>query len=368
MKEKDQLKKTYEFTYNELIQNQDEFDEFDEFDEEYYDEKSIYYQWSKKNDSLIRKGYNWENCFNKTNPIYYGIYEDDRETIYLSERFGYVKPIFEFISFDINYNTNERGEEYINALNLYGLSESGFATPSQISIISIIRDTLLKQIKRQVKLLHKINSEIESILKVYIYETTTGFRELKLGEASRENIIKHVRSVNDVINNTSFFYDCFITHPIQSSKVGLFFKDVHNNPYVSKHLIEATNYGINLFLKMRDPIFEVAVNLAKKIHPLENILEDSLFHGKLSTTKDYKKRILTRRDIVHKAHELKDNGMEVEDMFNFIKKWLFEELGFSKSELKLRFKFEIKDHVDAHNSFNKFVNINKKLLRTIRND
>ena len=64
------------------------------------------------------------------------------------------------------------------------------------------------------------------------------------------------------------------------------------------------------------------------------------------------KQTIERKDIIRKAHSLKRDGMKVNDMFDFISNWLFNELHFSPEEIKIRFNFEL----TSPDSFNRFVN------------
>lgn len=68
------------------------------------------------------------------------------------------------------------------------------------------------------------------------------------------------------------------------------------------------------------------------------------------------KNTLNRTDIILKAKDLKTNGMSVEDVFHHIKNWLFNDLNFTNDELKYHFGFELHSHLDAHKTFNDFVN------------
>ncbi len=68
------------------------------------------------------------------------------------------------------------------------------------------------------------------------------------------------------------------------------------------------------------------------------------------------KNTIKRMDIVLKAIDLKKEGMSVIDVFDYMKKWLFDELNFTNDELKYHFGFELHTHDEAHNTFKDFVN------------
>lgn len=74
--------------------------------------------------------------------------------------------------------------------------------------------------------------------------------------------------------------------------------------------------------------------------------------------KDIRDR-LKRKEIIKKAHDLKNNGMSVENMFHEVKSWLLDELKFTNDELQHKYGFKFHDHEEAHHTFNKFVNKNR---------
>jgi hypothetical protein len=60
--------------------------------------------------------------------------------------------------------------------------------------------------------------------------------------------------------------------------------------------------------------------------------------------------LITKETIIKKAFELKNDGCKNSEVFDKIKEWLFDELGFDNNQLKNKFGFELNDH----ESFNRF--------------
>ena len=67
--------------------------------------------------------------------------------------------------------------------------------------------------------------------------------------------------------------------------------------------------------------------------------------------------LITKEEVVKKAFELKDDGCKNVEVFDKIKDWLFDEIGFDNNQLKHKFGFELNDP----EMFNRFINKNKKL-------
>lgn len=66
--------------------------------------------------------------------------------------------------------------------------------------------------------------------------------------------------------------------------------------------------------------------------------------------------LITKEAIIKKAFDLKDYGYKNLEVFDKIKDWLFNELGFDNNQLKHRFGFELNDF----ESFTRYTNKNVK--------
>lgn len=95
-------------------------------------------------------------------------------------------------------------------------------------------------------------------------------------------------------------------------------------------------------------VFVKTVSLRQK-EDLESLLE-----SEYSERPDDIKKKLNRDDIFKKASSLKENGMNVNPMFEEIKKWLIDDLGFTEEEIKKRYNISLNNP----QSFNRVVNKN----------
>ncbi len=338
----------------------------------------IYYYWNKSNDrKLDNPDFNWKGYFDIPEPINYksshrptgktemvkfpgskkhGI-EPVIKEIPQSEPTGYLTPRFRFINIQIN-RYGFKGDEYKQALETFGISENGTIPPEKLPDISNYRDTILKQLHRQAEQLNKWNRELANVLKVYYYESEQAILKGNPDEYSDEEIKQRARDRSNVLKNLRNLFEALI---LRGAKTDLIerhsmLEKLKENKYISEHLIDATIHGVLTLSQKKDPIIDMAVQLAHKINPLENILEDAFLNDKVRPSKDYLRDNLTKDEIVQKALDLKNDGMKDEPLFNHIKKWLFNDLGFTNSELKMRFNFELHKHEEAHKTFSRFVN------------
>lgn len=335
-----------------------------------------YYKWTKKNDKLNKPNFNWNEYFENPKPISYksttrvtGIekidvrglpnFKDDFIEVNQTAPSGYMLPSFDFINIPYSKFT-DKGEGYRVALELFGLYENDSIKPDIIPLISSYRDTLFVQLNRQIEEINRINSEISDVLKVYYYESENSLNK-KYSESNSEDEKQNIADDRiKILTELKNFFKIPILGGAGSDIIkASWLKRFKTNTYVSNHIIESTLYGIDLLTVNRDPILNMSVEIAKKITPLESILEDAFLNNKIRAHKDYLKENLTQAEIIQKAHELRDNGMNVLNMFHEMKKWLLTELGFTNDELVYNFGFRFHEHEDAHTTFSRFVNKNR---------
>lgn len=355
----------------------------DQFDNKYTYTSAggfIYYHWNKSNDrQLIPMGYNWSGDFDIPEPIYFesshrstgklkkvefpAVKElnQEKRTVEFPQTkpTGYLTPRFSFINAQFFIYDN-KGDEYERALELFDIKEEETISPDKIPLISNYMGALHNQLNRQAQELTNLNRQIANVLKVYYYES----EQLALNNLKNISIEERKRKGNDwgdISHNVKSLFQSLVTKGASSELIETHWmlEELKNNSYVSEHLIEATIHGILTLSKKKDPLINMAIQLAYKINPLESILEDAFLNNRIRANKDYLKENLTRVEIIQKAHDLKDNGMSVEKMFIEIKKWLQTDLGLNNEELQYRFGFQLHTNEIAHDSFNRFVNENR---------
>jgi len=337
----------------------------------------FYYHWNKSNDrKLNNPDFNWNGYFDIPEPINYksshrptgktekvqfpgskkhGI-EPVIKEIPQSEPTGYLTPRFRFINIQIN-RYGFKGDEYKQALETFGISENGTIPPEKLPVISNYRDTLLKQLQRQAEQINELNRQIANVLKVYYYESEQAI----LKGDSDDYPDQRVKDRNKVLRDIRNLFETLI---LRGAKTDLIerhsmLEKLKTNKYISDQLIDATIHGILTLSQKKDPLINMAIQLSHKINPLESVLEDAILSDRIKPNKEYLKENLSKGEIIQKAHDLKENGMKVEDMFNEMKNWLITELEFSNDELQYRFGFRFHEHGEAHDTFNKFVNKNR---------
>ena len=235
----------------------------------------IYYYWNKSNDKeLIKPEFNWSGYLNIPEPISF----KSKNT-----KIGYLTPRFDFISVQFN-RYDYKGDQYRSVLELFGLKEESIIPPEKVPLISNYRDTLLKQLKRQEKEITKFDVQIANILKVYYYETEQATFSNLENESEKEQRIR-VTNWGEILHNIKGLFQSLITKGASSelTKNHWRLKELLKNKYISEHLIDATIHGVLTLSKKKDPIIDMAVQLAHKINPLESILEDAFLNDRIKS-------------------------------------------------------------------------------------
>ncbi|SMO91033.1 hypothetical protein [Gracilimonas mengyeensis] len=259
----------------------------------------IYYHWNKSNDRKLNKpDFNWNGYFDIPEPINYksshrpngktekvqfpgskkhGI-EPVIKEIPQSEPTGYLTPRFSFINIQIN-RYGFKGEEYKQALETFGISENGTIPPEKLPVISNYRDTILKQLHRQAEQLNEWNQEISNVLKVYYYESEQAIlkgnpdEEIEQRVKDRSNVLRNIRNLFEALILSGAKTELIERHSL--------LEKLKENKYIPEHLIDTTIHGVLTLSKKKDPIIDMAVQLAHKINPLESILEDAFLNDRV---------------------------------------------------------------------------------------
>lgn len=263
-----------------------------------------YYKWSRLNDKLNKPDFNWSNYFEIPEPISYKStlrvtgkekidvrnfkqYDQDYIETNKTEPSGYMMPVFVFINIPYSKYT-DKGDAYKKSLELFELSENESIAPQKIPLLSSYRDTLLTQLERQAKEINRINIEIANVLKVYYYESDRATLKGDSGDCTEEEINKRVNDRREILRNLKNFFQIPILGGAGSDIImASWIKKFEENNYVSPHIIESTQYGIELLSEKRDPILKMAVEIAKKITPLESILEDAFLSDRIKSKKEF---------------------------------------------------------------------------------
>jgi len=265
----------------------------------------FYYHWNKSNDrKLNNPDFNWNGYFDIPEPINYksshrptgktekvqfpgskkhGI-EPVIKEIPQSEPTGYLTPRFRFINIQIN-RYGFKGDEYKQALETFGIDENGTIPPEKLPVISNYRNTLLKQLQRQAEQLNKWNRQIANILKVYYYESEQSILKGYPDEYSNEEIKQRAKDRNKVLRNIRNLFDALILSGAKTEliKCHSMLEKLKDNKYISEDLIDATIHGVLTFSQKKDPVIDMAVQLANKINPLESILEDAFLSDRIKS-------------------------------------------------------------------------------------
>lgn len=265
----------------------------------------VYYHWNKSNDRKLNKpDFNWNGYFDIPEPINYksshrptgktervqfpgskkhGI-EPTIKEIPQTEPTGYLTPRFRFINIQI-YRYGFKGDEYKQALETFGISENGTIPPEKLPVISNYRDTILKQLQRQAEQINKLNREIANVLKVYYYESEQAILKGNADEYSDEEIEQRVKDRSNVLRNIRNLFDALILSGAKTELIERhsMLEKLKENKYLSEHLIDATIHGVLTLSKKKDPIIDMAVQLAHKINPLESILEDAFLNDRVKS-------------------------------------------------------------------------------------
>lgn len=299
-----------------------------------------YYRWNKSNQKKIpNKNFDWNGCFDE--PDYIGLKKSGS---------GYVYPNFHFLQFAFTHS--EKTIDHDAPFNDFGLSKDKPVPPEKIILIQGFKDSLLAQLKRQAVELKKIDREIANVLKVYYYETEQAILEQQITDDERDKIL--LRLENTVKN----IFKNYIQRGIDNKHLEKMLNNLPNK-FVSEYLFTCQKNGILYLNQTKQTSINTALEMMLKIVPMEGILSKA-FMGKIIISDiEFRKGSLTKSDIIQKAHDLKNNGMNVENMFLEMKNWLLTDVGFTNDELQYTFGFQFHEHEEAHHTFNKFVNKNR---------
>lgn len=226
---------------------------------------------------------------------------------------GYVIPNYDFIGHRLYrrishmFENNETEKAYRDALDLVGLEENDKMTVFQYNDVGTYRDILHNQIDRQAKKIINILPSIAYIFKIHYYETEKAITNAKLKTESNTEVDKlnsDLRMIQDGLV-TLFLHDIQSGKPIEQliltekdfnkkqEKIGI--PDVKiekpfllvENTYIPKNIMARTISSFFSLLVQIKKVRDVAVDLARKIEPLESILEDFFMGRKIKSLEEY---------------------------------------------------------------------------------
>jgi hypothetical protein len=243
--------------------------------------ENIYFKWNSKADKKIKDNFDWDTVFREPEPVEW----------YCSKVSGgidggYVKPKFRFISLKYSTAKNTK-QEYLKALKLFDLSENEEVTPDKVSSIGNYKDTLYKQLQRQIDKIKELDNEIKRILKVFYHETEN--RTIKgINDFPKDKAKRRAESWREFIGK--FHRLCHLVFSGADAERVSGHK-IFNNDYTDDIIKHSTKSGVKKFVREKQPFLNVAVKLARRIQPLERILEDAILYERISTAKEYEKEM-----------------------------------------------------------------------------
>src|SRR5690625_6741555 len=99
--------------------------------------------------------------------------------------------------------------------------------------------------------------------------------EIEQRGKDRSNVLRNIRNLFDILILSGAKTDLIERHSM--------LEKLKENKYISEHLIDATIHGVLTLSKKKDPIIDMAVQLAHKINPLESILEDAFLSDRIKS-------------------------------------------------------------------------------------
>jgi hypothetical protein len=120
---------------------------------------------------------------------------------------------------------------------------------------------------------------------VYYYESEQAILKGSADEYSDEEIEQRVKERSNVLRNIRNLFDALILSGAKTELIERhsMLEKLKENKYISEHLIDATIHGVLTLSKKKDPIIDMAVQLAHKINPLESILEDAFLSDRIKS-------------------------------------------------------------------------------------
>jgi hypothetical protein len=211
---------------------------------------------------------------------------------------GYLKSYFRFLEKRI-IPFYEAKEDF---LRLEGQMNFDVPNIELLGKVGTAKDLLFSQIQRQANKVQSINQEIVDILKVVFYESELTIRS---------------NSATDKINELNLLPD--IRHLFRNAVVGGDYSDnfkaywipahIESNDYITDALKGATSLGLLKLVNEREPYLEVAEKIARKILPLETIIENLLLEKEVSALDHARKQMpdpwIVAKEFMNNAKHIK---------------------------------------------------------------
>ncbi len=224
----------------------------------------------------------------------------------------------------------EKIESYKNILSQLELEFGNEIQVEQFNKITLLRDNYLSQLNRQSEYLDIIDARVIEIAKVYIWEAYKIAKNLdnELSITLKEEINSFIQGINIFLENIRIFN---------------LSEDKLQSRFMDDFLTNGCYLGLRKLFKEREPVLNLGIRLADTIYILESLLEDYLVFNKIKFLPKNEKETIQRMDILNKAKNSYDEGTSRKLVFDQIRNWLIDKLGFTDSEIKDRFGFSISD-------------------------
>lgn len=198
---------------------------------------------------------------------------------------GYIRPSFPFIKLRL-VAVDQSKADYRRILGQFDLD---MPKPELVAQISIYRDTLFGQMKRQAREAYRLNKEIAEVIKVFSHETGQVVNSLSNQEVARRSSNGNPLIIHDILQ---LFEEAILggasVKDIQTYWIP---EKIESNRFVSDQLKQATSYGLMILAKEREPVLQVAEQLARVILPMESLLE-KLITGREFSEIDHARNML----------------------------------------------------------------------------
>lgn len=298
-----------------------------------------HFSWTDEANKLYKKGFSWEKIFPSSDPIgisssyaiskivrHYPdgttkvnpndkISNDDVFDVPTLETTGYITPRYNFLERYLYDNTyvidyvasNERRQLYNETMSAFNLDEDGNISSHDYAILGNFRDTLHTQIERQAEEFQEYNLRIADLLKVVYYETERAVTLKNMEKNSKERNeqlaidwggisssliyiyrdIQRGMSFDEIREGVEHEINQYNDYEPEIRKTVVKPFHLWENVYVPRDLLESTIDAYIALMINRTKVIDNALIFAKKILPVESLLEDFFRGGKIKSTYEY---------------------------------------------------------------------------------
>lgn len=189
---------------------------------------------------------------------------------------GYIRLAFPFLR-QRAVSVHESKADYRNMLKQFDLD---MTKPELIIKVGTYRDILFKQMERQAREVCRLNTNIAQVIKVLFYETQQAINPLPIREFFHGSNHGSPLAIHDIIQ---FFRKAILGGAsVELLQTYWIPEKIESNGFVSDQLRQATSYGLLILAEEREPVLQIAENLARLLLPLETLLENIINGNKFS--------------------------------------------------------------------------------------